>query len=151
MYYCLSLTDDLKELKEGGEEGVGGEEDEDGDVDMERGGSSNKRPFPDGDNNRRQRKKKKKLPGPVLPKNALMQLNEIKPGLEFKQVGQSWTCSRSHLYYVLWKSMATEFGGSGNTKKKAKLIAAEKALSSFVQFPNASEAAQALGTADCTG
>jgi double stranded RNA-specific editase B len=37
------------------------------------------------------------------------------------------------------------FEGQGNTKKKAKLIAAEKALTSFVQFPNASEVHQALG------
>jgi hypothetical protein len=39
----------------------------------------------------------------------------------------------------------TVYEGSGSTKKKAKLSAAEKALASFVQFPNASEAAQALG------
>ena len=39
----------------------------------------------------------------------------------------------------------TTYEGSGSTKKKAKLNAAEKALASFVQFPNASEAAQALG------
>ena len=37
------------------------------------------------------------------------------------------------------------FEGAGSTKKKAKLVAAEKALASFVQFPNASEAHQALG------
>ena len=36
----------------------------------------------------------------------------------------------------------TIYEGAGPTKKKAKLLAAEKALSSFVQFPNASEAAQ---------
>ncbi len=37
------------------------------------------------------------------------------------------------------------FEGSGPTKKKAKLNAAEKALRSFVQFPNASEAHLAMG------
>uniref|UniRef100_A0A8B9I8Q3 Adenosine deaminase RNA specific B1 n=1 Tax=Anser brachyrhynchus TaxID=132585 RepID=A0A8B9I8Q3_9AVES len=37
------------------------------------------------------------------------------------------------------------FEGSGPTKKKAKLHAAEKALRSFVQFPNASEAHLAMG------
>ncbi|KAI3365930.1 hypothetical protein L3Q82_009694 [Scortum barcoo] len=37
------------------------------------------------------------------------------------------------------------FEGSGPTKKKAKLNAAEKALCSFVQFPNASEAHMAMG------
>nr|XP_010773865.1 PREDICTED: double-stranded RNA-specific editase 1-like [Notothenia coriiceps] len=37
------------------------------------------------------------------------------------------------------------FEGMGPTKKKAKLNAAEKALRSFVQFPNASEAHLAMG------
>ena len=37
------------------------------------------------------------------------------------------------------------FEGEGKTKKKAKLVAAEKALTSFVQFPNAAEVHQTLG------
>ena len=37
-----------------------------------------------GDKNKRKRPKKPKISqGPVLPKNALMQLNEIKPGLMY--------------------------------------------------------------------
>ncbi|KAG7264014.1 hypothetical protein CRUP_029109 [Coryphaenoides rupestris] len=39
----------------------------------------------------------------------------------------------------------THARGTGPTKKKAKLIAAEQALRSFVQFPNASEAHLAMG------
>ena len=34
-------------------------------------------------------KKKRKSNGPSPPKNALMQLNELKPGLEFKFVSQT--------------------------------------------------------------
>lgn len=37
------------------------------------------------------------------------------------------------------------FTGQGNSKKAAKLMAAELALKSFVQFPNASDAHAALG------
>ena len=118
------------------------EEDAEGDTDMERGV---KRPFPGGDaDGARRRKKKKKVPGPPLPKNALMQLNEIKPGLQYKLVTQSGPVHAPTF------TMAVEvngqcFEGTGPTKKKAKLLAAEKALASFVQFPNASEAHQAMG------
>lgn len=38
------------------------------------------------------------------------------------------------------------YEGQAISKKKAKLAAAEKALGSFVQLPDASAAAQALGT-----
>ena len=73
---CLLVTDDIPDVKEEPAEGATIPED---DIDMERG---LKRPFPsDGEANSRRRKKKKKVPGPPLPKNALMQLNEIKPGL----------------------------------------------------------------------
>ena len=37
------------------------------------------------------------------------------------------------------------YRGEANSKKKAKLLAAEKALSSFIQLPNSAEAKQALG------
>ena len=39
----------------------------------------------------------------------------------------------------------TKFEGQGTTKKNAKLQAAEKALKSFVQFPNASEVHKVMG------
>ena len=115
--------------------------DEDGDIDMERG---LKRPFPDSDGMNRRRKKKKKLPGPPLPKNALMQLNEIKPGLQYKLMAQTGPV-HAPTFTMCVEVNGQVFEGAGTTKKKAKLIAAEKALASFVQFPNASEAHQAMG------
>ena len=121
------------------EEVVDGE----GDVDMERG---TKRAYPggDGDNAARRRKKKKKVPGPPLPKNALMQLNEIKPGLQYKLETQAGPV-HAPTFTMSVEVNGQMFEGAGTTKKKAKLIAAEKALASFVQFPNASEAHQAMG------
>ena len=105
-----------------------------------------KRPHPGGDNgeNARRRKKKRKLPGPQLPKNALMQLNELKPGLQYKFVSQTGPV-HAPTFSMSVEVNAQIFEGSGATKKKAKLQAAEKALRSFVQFPNASEAHHAMG------
>ena len=67
--------------------------DADGDVDMD-GARGTKRSASQsgggaGGDDARRRKKKKKLPGPPLPKNALMQLNEIKPGLVYNLLSQS--------------------------------------------------------------
>ena len=141
----MSPSDDLAEVKENQEQGVVGDQsaiDEDGDVDMERG---LKRPFPaDADGMTRRRKKKKKLPGPPLPKNALMQLNEIKPGLQYRLLAQTGPV-HAPTFTMCVEVNGQSFEGAGTTKKKAKLIAAEKALASFVQFPNASEAHQAMG------
>lgn len=134
------VADDLgQEVKTEEEEGV----DADGDTDMERG---LKRPYPssDADNAARRRKKKKKVPGPPLPKNALMQLNEIKPGLQYKLEAQSGPV-HAPTFTMSVMVNGEAFEGTGPTKKKAKLVAAEKALASFVQFPNASEAHQAMG------
>ncbi len=135
------FVDDLTEVKDTGE----GEEniDGDGDTDMERGV---KRAFPGGeaDGNNRRRKKKKKVPGPPLPKNALMQLNEIKPGLQYKLMAQAGPV-HAPTFTMAVEVNGQNFEGTGPTKKKAKLLAAEKALASFVQFPNASEAHQAMG------
>ncbi|XP_077870406.1 double-stranded RNA-specific editase 1-like isoform X2 [Saccoglossus kowalevskii] len=110
-----------------------------------------KRPLEDEQNNRnlnetpRQRpRKRKKVPGPVLPKNALMQLNEIRPGLQFKFVSQSGPV-HAPTFVMSVEVNGQMFEGIGTTKKKAKLQAAEKALRSFVQFPNASEAHRAMG------
>ncbi|XP_070535459.1 double-stranded RNA-specific editase 1-like isoform X3 [Ptychodera flava] len=106
-----------------------------------------KRPLEDEQNsmNLRQRpRKRKKMPGPVLPKNALMQLNEIRPGLQFKFVSQSGPV-HAPTFVMSVEVNGQLFEGMGTTKKKAKLQAAEKALRSFVQFPNASEAHRAMG------
>ncbi|ESO86787.1 hypothetical protein LOTGIDRAFT_128560 [Lottia gigantea] len=88
--------------------------------------------------------KKRKIQGPIRPKNALMQLNEIKPGLEYQFVSQTGPV-HAPTFIMSVEVNNTKFEGAGQTKKLAKLQAAEKALTSFVQFPNASEAHIAMG------
>ncbi|XP_052421550.1 double-stranded RNA-specific editase 1 isoform X2 [Carassius gibelio] len=112
------------------------------------GGGGRKRPLEEGNNghahSKFRAKKRKKTPGPVLPKNALMQLNEIKPGLQYKLLSQTGPV-HAPVFVMTVEVNGQLFEGSGPTKKKAKLNAAEKALRSFVQFPNASEAHLAMG------
>ncbi|XP_060078079.1 double-stranded RNA-specific editase 1-like [Ylistrum balloti] len=88
--------------------------------------------------------KTKKLHGPPVQKNALMQLNELKPGLEFRFVSQTGPV-HAPMFIMSVEVNSTTFEGNGTTKKLAKLRAAEKALKSFVQFPNAAEAHKAMG------
>lgn len=73
-----------------------------------------------------------------------MQLNEIKPGLQYTLLSQTGPV-HAPLFLMSVEVNGQVFEGSGPTKKKAKLHAAEKALRSFVQFPNASEAHLAMG------
>ncbi|KAG8432659.1 hypothetical protein GDO86_017048 [Hymenochirus boettgeri] len=73
-----------------------------------------------------------------------MQLNEIKPGLQYKLISQTGPV-HAPVFIMTVEVNGQVFEGSGPTKKKAKLHAAEKALRSFVQFPNASEAHLAMG------
>ncbi|XP_055975553.1 double-stranded RNA-specific editase 1 isoform X1 [Sorex fumeus] len=89
-------------------------------------------------------KKRRRAPGPALPKNALMQLNEIKPGLQYALLSQTGPVHAPRFVMAV-EVNGQVFEGCGPTKKKAKLHAAEKALRSFVQFPNASEAHLAMG------
>uniref|UniRef100_A0A8D3AB21 Adenosine deaminase RNA specific B1a n=1 Tax=Scophthalmus maximus TaxID=52904 RepID=A0A8D3AB21_SCOMX len=107
-----------------------------------------KRPLEEGNNGHKQSKyrpkKRKKVPGPILPKNALMQLNEVKPGLQYKLLSQTGPV-HAPVFVMTVVVNGQLFEGSGPTKKKAKLNAAEKALRSFVQFPNASEAHMVMG------
>ncbi|XP_065100672.1 double-stranded RNA-specific editase 1a isoform X1 [Paramisgurnus dabryanus] len=111
-------------------------------------GISRKRPLEEGNrghgHSKFRSKKRKKTQGPVLPKNALMQLNEIKPGLQYKLTSQTGPV-HAPVFIMMIEVNGQLFEGSGPTKKKAKLNAAEKALRSFVQFPNASEAHLAMG------
>ncbi|XP_072527696.1 double-stranded RNA-specific editase 1a isoform X1 [Salminus brasiliensis] len=112
-------------------------------------GSGRKRPLEEGNNGHGHSrsfrpKKRKKTPGPVLPKNALMQLNEIKPGLQYKLLSQTGPV-HAPVFAMTVEVNGQLFEGTGPTKKKAKLNVAEKALRSFVQFPNASEAHLAMG------
>ncbi|KAK5875113.1 hypothetical protein CesoFtcFv8_027636 [Champsocephalus esox] len=111
-------------------------------------GGGRKRPLEEGNNghahSKYKPKKRKKIPGPILPKNALMQLNEIKPGLQYKLLSQTGPV-HAPVFVMTVEVNGQFFEGAGSTKKKAKLNAAEKALRSFVQFPNASEAHMAMG------
>lgn len=111
-------------------------------------GGGRKRPLEEGNNghvhSKYKPKKRKKVAGPILPKNALMQLNEIKPGLQYKLLSQTGPV-HAPVFVMTVEVNGQLFEGSGPTKKKAKLNAAEKALRSFVQFPNASEAHMAMG------
>ncbi|XP_076975273.1 double-stranded RNA-specific editase 1 isoform X2 [Tamandua tetradactyla] len=110
------------------------------------GGAGKKRPLDEGSNGhaRLRLKRRRRAPGPVLPKNALMQLNEIKPGLQYALLSQTGPVHAPR-FVMSVEVNGQAFEGSGPTKKKAKLHAAEKALRSFVQFPNASEAHLAMG------
>ncbi|XP_041371647.1 double-stranded RNA-specific editase 1-like isoform X2 [Gigantopelta aegis] len=87
---------------------------------------------------------KRRKHGPPCPKNALMQLNEIKPGLSFTFVAQTGPV-HAPIFKMSVEVNGEVFEGEARTKKLAKLMAAEKALRSFVQFPNAAEAQQAMG------
>ncbi|XP_059144391.1 double-stranded RNA-specific editase 1-like isoform X2 [Physella acuta] len=89
-------------------------------------------------------KKKRRLAGPPEPKNALMHLNELRPGTQFKFVSQTGPV-HAPIFVMSVEVNNQTFEGRGNSKKLAKLHAAELALKSFVQFPDASEAHQALG------
>lgn len=111
-------------------------------------GSRRKRPLEEGNrghaHSKFRPKKRKKAPGLMLPKNALMQLNEIKPGLQYKLLSQTGPV-HAPVFAMSVEVNGQRFDGTGPTKKKAKLCVAEKALRSFVQFPNASEAHVAMG------
>ncbi|CAG5118829.1 unnamed protein product [Candidula unifasciata] len=89
-------------------------------------------------------KKKRRLAGPPEPKNALMHLNELKPGTQFTFVSQLGPV-HAPVFVMSVEVNGQTFEGRGSSKKLAKLHAAEQALKSFVQFPDASEAHQALG------
>lgn len=80
----------------------------------------------------------------VTPKNALVHLNELQPGLRYEV---AWRSGPLHapLFAVGVDVNGSRFEGRGVTVKQAKLRAAELALRSFVQFPNASQALATMG------
>ncbi|XP_078465159.1 double-stranded RNA-specific editase 1-like isoform X2 [Lampetra planeri] len=115
------------------------------------GNNPRKRPLEDGGNNGergflmgRRPIKKRKVPGPALPKNALMHLNEIQPGLQFTLVSQTGPV-HAPCFIMAVEVNGQKYEGSGPTKKKAKQQAAEKAMRSFVQFHNEYDACLARG------
>ncbi|XP_052215460.1 cullin-4A-like isoform X2 [Dreissena polymorpha] len=81
----------------------------------------------------------KKLKGQPMPKNALMHLNELKPVVS--QTGPI----HAPIFTMLCEVNGQTFTAQGSSKKAAKRAVAEQALTSFVQFPNASDANSALG------
>lgn len=87
----------------------------------------------------------KKLAWSDAPKNALVQLNELKPGLQFRMVSQTGPV-HAPLFSIAVEVNGLTFEGTGPTKKKAKMKAAEMALKSFIQFPNAPQAHSAMGS-----
>ncbi|XP_026105482.1 double-stranded RNA-specific editase B2-like [Carassius auratus] len=96
----------------------------------------------------------KKLAWSDAPKNALVQLNELRPGLQYRMVSQTGPV-HAPLFSIAVEVNGLTFEGTGPTKKKAKMKAAEMALKSFIQFPNAPQAHLAMGgrnnpTADFT-
>ncbi|XP_030055135.1 double-stranded RNA-specific editase B2 [Microcaecilia unicolor] len=86
----------------------------------------------------------KKLSWSVTPKNALVQLHELKPGLQYRMVSQTGPV-HAPVFAVAVEVNGLLFEGTGPTKKKAKMRAAELALKSFVQFPNACQAHFTMG------
>uniref|UniRef100_A0A673UIS9 Adenosine deaminase RNA specific B2 (inactive) n=1 Tax=Suricata suricatta TaxID=37032 RepID=A0A673UIS9_SURSU len=88
----------------------------------------------------------KQLSWSVAPKNALVQLHELRPGLQYRMVSQTGPV-HAPVFAVAVDVNGLTFEGTGPTKKKAKMRAAELALRSFVQFPNACQAHLAMGSA----
>lgn len=107
-------------------------------------GGGRKRPLEEFSNGHYKPRKQKVVCGPVLPKNALMQLNEIKPGLRYQLLAQTGPV-HAPIFLMAVQVNGRLYEGSGPTKKKARLSAAENALRSLVQVPNASEAHMELG------
>lgn len=98
----------------------------DEDIEMERG---LKRPA-GGDGKKKNKKPKKSSPTAVAPKNALMLLNELKSGLQYKLISQEGPVHEPT--FVVQVEMENQnFIGRGQTKKKARTAAAEQALSSM--------------------
>ncbi|KAI5944041.1 Double-stranded RNA-specific editase B2 [Manis javanica] len=87
----------------------------------------------------------RRLSWSVTPKNALVQLHELRPGLQYRMVSQTGPV-HAPVFAVAVEVNGLTFEGTGPTKKKAKMRAAELALRSFVQFPNACQAHLAMGS-----
>lgn len=80
----------------------------------------------------------------VTQKNALVQLNELRPGLRYEITSKTGPL-HAPLFSVGVEVNGLRFEGQGPTKKQAKMRAAELALRSFIQFPNASQAHATMG------
>lgn len=85
----------------------------------------------------------KKLKALVSPKNALMQLNEMRPGLKYVVESLSGPPHNPH-FVVTVEVNDTKYTGEGNSKQLAKHAAAKAALESFVQFRNTPDVMMAI-------
>lgn len=74
----------------------------------------------------------------------MVQLNELRPGLQYRMVSQTGPV-HAPVFSIAVEVNGLTFEGTGPTKKKAKMRAAELALKSFIQFPNAPQAHLAMG------
>jgi len=81
----------------------------------------------------------------MVQKNALMHLNELKPGCKFDVRDLKETPKGPSIFECTVECNGQTFTGAGASKKSAKQAAAERCLESFVQFPDQSQAHQALG------
>lgn len=86
-----------------------------------------------------------KKPKTVVQKNALMHLNELKPGCTFEIRDLKETPKGPSIFECTIDCNGQKFIGAGASKKSSKQAAAERCLESFVQFPDQSQAHQALG------
>ncbi|XP_070774780.1 double-stranded RNA-specific editase B2-like [Enoplosus armatus] len=80
----------------------------------------------------------------VTQKNALVQLNELRPGLRYEIMSKTGPL-HAPVFAIGVEVNGFHFEGRGPTKKQAKMRAAELALRSFIQFPNASQAHTTMG------
>ncbi|XP_017289051.1 double-stranded RNA-specific editase B2 [Kryptolebias marmoratus] len=80
----------------------------------------------------------------VAQKNSVVQLNELRPGLRYEIVSKTGPL-HAPVFSVAVEVNGFHFEGRGPTKKQAKMRAAELALQSFIQFPNASQAHATMG------
>ena len=79
-----------------------------------------------------------KVTTPAIPKNAVVTLNEIKPGLEYSIIEHSGPV-HNPTFVIEVAINGEKFRGRGRSKKAAKHQAADAALRSFVQFKDTCE------------
>lgn len=85
----------------------------------------------------------------VTRKNALVHLNELRPGLRYDITARSGPL-HAPVFSVGVEVNGFHFEGRGPTVKQAKQRAAEAALRSFIQFPNTSQALATVGNLGST-
>jgi len=90
-----------------------------------------------------QKKRKKITTGPAQPKNAVVTLNELRPGLEYT-LAETKGPVHQPTFVLSVTINGTTFTGEGRSKKQAKQECAENALKSFVQFKNTVDAQVAM-------